>query len=157
MPRTEGYRTPWSRRGGRSCWMVHGVPFRRARLRTSVESRCCLTRAIQHLGPPTEIYEVVVVVVPTVVLVGLCGDHSEKNCTDRCLRRSGSLGRCIRAPGPITCQPGWGWRSEGRAMNPSRRTASQANDDLNIDTRTMYSSDCTVVLSQANTPPHLQL
>ncbi len=38
----------------------------------------------------------------------------------------------------------------GRAMNPSRRTASQADDDLNIDTRTMYSSDCTVVLSQAN-------
>jgi hypothetical protein len=36
-------------------------------------------------------------------------------------------------------------------MSPSRRTASQADDDPNIDTRTMYSPDCTVVLSQAST------
>ena len=69
-------------------------------------------------------------------------------CTADC--QTGLLAGDVGVDGPITYQPGWGWRSEGRAMNPSRRTASQADDDLNIDTRTMYSSDCTVVLSQAN-------
>jgi hypothetical protein len=66
--------------GARRVGRRHG-----ARLRGSVESRCCLKIAImiQHLGPPTD-------------------------------------------------------------------SAPQADDDPNIDTRTIYSPDCTVVLSQAN-------
>ena len=59
--------------------MVHGeVTFAVLDSEIFAVSRCCLSSAIQHLGPPTETHEVVVVVVPTVVPVGLCGDHSEK-------------------------------------------------------------------------------
>ncbi len=50
--------------------------------------------------------------------------------------------------GPISARMGLEVRRA--AMSPSRRTASQADDDLNIDTRTMYRPDCTVALSQAN-------
>ena len=97
-----------------------------------------------------------------VVVARTAGDvyvtTARKNHTNRnsAIRISGTVTTYSRScqwarPILVTYQPGWGWRSEGRAMNPSRRTASQADDDLNIDTRTMYSSDCTLVLSQANT------
>ena len=49
--------------------MVHGeVTFAVLDSEIFAVSRCCLSFAIQHLGPPTETHEVVVVVVPTVVL-----------------------------------------------------------------------------------------
>ena len=69
------------------CWVVHGeVTFAVLDSEIFAVSRCCLSFAIQHLGPPTEIYEVVVVVVPTgrwtvrgpqrlkIVQIGVCVD-----------------------------------------------------------------------------------
>jgi hypothetical protein len=71
MPRG---RTPWLRCGGRGCWMVHGVPFRRARLRTLRCSRCCLLVHQYSVSVhPTGIYEV----------VALTGSGATRKNTDR--------------------------------------------------------------------------
>jgi hypothetical protein len=50
-----------------------------------------------------------------------------------------------RVSGPITCQPDWGWGSEGR-YSPSLRGTSQTYDDPNMGHKGYIAHDRTVVL-----------
>ena len=86
-----------------------------------------LELAIQHLGPPTESYD----------WFSLHTLATRKNVQidvgDLDLRDSRLWAHNLSAR--------MGLEVRG-AMNPSRRTASQANDDPNIDTRTISESAC---------------